>query len=72
MAARYAPLNLPAQVHDLPHNYGQCLIQFDGTGYYTALEHLDKLNDFIDLGEVDHDDVKLKLFAQSLSGEVEK
>lgn len=33
---------------------------------------MDKLNDFIDLEEVEHEDVKLRIFAQSLSGEVKK
>ena len=35
-------------------------------------KHLDKLNDFIDLEEVDHEDAKLELFVQSFSGEVKK
>jgi hypothetical protein len=33
---------------------------------------LDWFNDFVDLEEVDHEDAKLRLFAQSLSGEVKK
>ena len=30
---------------------------------------MDRFEDFIDLKEVDHDDAKMRLFAQSLSGE---
>jgi hypothetical protein len=33
---------------------------------------LDWFNDFVDLEEVDHEDAKLRLFAQSLSEEVRK
>lgn len=64
MDALYAPLDLGGQIHDLPQNYGQRLIQFDGIGYYTNQQHVDKLNDFIDLEEVDDENVKLRHFAQ--------
>ena len=70
MAARYAPLNLQDQLHDLPVNYGKRSLQFDGTSFFTAHQHVDKLNVFIELEEVAHEHVKLRLFAQSLSGEV--
>jgi len=33
---------------------------------------VERFNDFIDLEEVDHEDVKMRLFAQSFSGEVKK
>jgi hypothetical protein len=33
---------------------------------------LDWFNDFVDLEDVDHEDVKMQLFTQSLSGEVRK
>jgi len=33
---------------------------------------LDIFNDFVDLEEVDYDDVKMRLFAQSFVGEVKK
>lgn len=63
MEARYAPLVLPAQLHDLPLNYGQRLPQYDGIGEFTAKQHVDKVIDFMDLEEVDHDDVKIRVFA---------
>jgi len=56
----------------MPQNYGQCIPQFDGTGPITAQQHLDKMNDFNGLEEVDDDDVKMRLFAQSLAREVRK
>ena len=33
---------------------------------------MDRFDDFIDLEEVDYDDAKMILFAQSLSGEVKR
>ena len=38
----------------------------------TTQQHLDRFNDFIDLKEVDHEDAKMRLFAQSFYGEVKK
>lgn len=63
MAARYTPLDLPTPLYDLPLNYKQCLLQFYGIGPLTTQQNVGKLNDFIDLEEVDHEDVKLRLFA---------
>ena len=72
MAARFAPLRLPAVLHDLPQNYSQRISLFDGEGDITAKQHVAKFEDFIDLEEVDYPDVKMQLFAQSLSGEAKK
>ena len=33
------------------------------------MQHMDRFEDFIDLEEVDYDDAKMRLFAQSLSSE---
>ena len=59
MAARFAPLHLPAVLHDLPQNYSQRISLFDGEGDITAKQHVAKFEDFIDLEEVDHLDVKV-------------
>lgn len=72
MVARYAPLNLPAQLNPLPQNFGQRLPQYDGICELTTRQHADKVINFIDLGEVDHEDVKMRLLAHSFSGEVKK
>jgi hypothetical protein len=72
MAARFSPLALPSQLHDLPHNYAQRIKSYDVEENASAQKHLDWFNDFVDLEEVDHEDVKVRLFAQSLSGEVRK
>jgi hypothetical protein len=72
MAARYAPLVLAAPLHNMPQDYQTRIPQFDGTGNMTAQQHVDKMNDFFDLQEVDEEDVKMRLFSQSLNGEVRK
>jgi hypothetical protein len=72
MAARYAPLVLAAPLHPMPQDYQTRLPQFDGTGPLNAQQHVDKMNDYFDLQEVDEADVQMRLFAQSLTGEVKK
>jgi hypothetical protein len=72
MAARFAPLILPAQLHDFPQNYSQRIKLYDVEGNVSAQKHLDWFNDFVDLEEVDYADVKMRLFTQSFVGEVRK
>jgi hypothetical protein len=68
MEARFSPLVLPSQLHDLPQNYNQRIKSYDAEENVSAQKHLDWFNDFVDLEEVDDEDVKVRLFAQSLSG----
>ena len=70
MAARFVPLVLPTQLHDMP--YSQRIKTYGVEGHITAQQHLDRFNDYCDFEEVDYEDVKLRLFAQSFSGEVKK
>ena len=72
MAAKFPPLALHAQLHDLPHNYAQRIKSYDAEENGSAEKHLDWFNDFVDLEEVDHEDAKIRLFPQSLLGEVKK
>ena len=72
MVATFAPLVLPAQLHDLPQAYSQRINTYGAEGDITAQQHLDRFNDFCDLEEVDYEDAKLRLFAQIFSGEVKK
>jgi hypothetical protein len=74
MAARFTPLSFPltTQLHDLPQNYNHRIKLYDAKGNASAEKHLDWFNDFFDLEEVDHEDAKMRLFTQSLSGEVIK
>lgn len=45
---------------------------FDDNGAYNAQQHVDRMNDVFDLQEVDEADVKMRLFAQNLGGDVKK
>ena len=72
MAARFAPLALPAQLHDLPQNYAQRIKSFGNEGHITTQHHVDRFMDFIDLEEVDHEDAIMRLFSHSFTGEVKK
>jgi len=70
--ARYAPLDLPAVLHDLPSKYAARIPTWGGDEDITVEEHVDRFNDFVDREEVDDEDVKLRLFAQTFIGEVRK
>jgi hypothetical protein len=72
MAARYAPLVLGAPLHDMPQDYQMRLTQFDGTRSLNAQKHVDKMNDYFYLEEVDEDEFQMRLFAQSLTGDIKK
>ena len=70
--ARFSPLALPAVLHDLPLNYAQRISLYDGEENVTAKYQVGKFHEFIDLEEVYYEDVKMRLFAYSLSGEAKK
>jgi hypothetical protein len=68
---RYKPLDLPPILHDLPVNYIDNLPRFDGENEkITAEKHVQNLEDFLDLYEVEDDDVYIRMFALSLGGKV--
>jgi hypothetical protein len=68
---RYKPLVLPSILHDLPANYGNNLPRFDGENMKITVEkHIQSLEDFLDLFEVEEDDVCIRMFAVSLQGKV--
>lgn len=69
---RYAPLALPTIFHDLPSKYAATIPTWGGDEEIIVEEHVDKFNDFIDREEVDDEDVKLRLFAQTFIDEVRK
>ena len=72
MAARFAPLVLLAQLHDLPLGYSQRIRTYGVEGDVSAQQHIIRFNDFCDLEEVDHEDAKMRLFSQSLTSEVKE
>jgi hypothetical protein len=67
----YSPLVLASPLHAMPQDYQNRLPQFDGTGPLNA-QHVDKMNDYFDLQEVDEDDLQMILFSQSLTRKVKK
>ena len=68
----FSTILLPMTLHDLPPGYSTRLKQFNGERGYLAEEHLGWFLDSVDLEEVYHDDVNVRLFAQTLAGEVRK
>lgn len=73
MAARFAPLALPQNLHDMPADYQSKIPMFDGTPQsVTAQQHVDKMTTFFDLYELDEEDVTMRLFVQTFGGEVRK
>jgi hypothetical protein len=72
MATKFSPFILPAQLDDLPQDYNLRIKLFDAEGNISTQNHLNWFNDFIDLEEVDFEDVKMRLFTQSLAREARK
>lgn len=73
MAARFAPLALPQNLHDMPADYQSKIPMFDGTPQsVSAQQHIDKMANFCDLYEIDEEDVTMRLFVQTFEGEVRK
>ena len=72
MATWYAPLVLPVPLVNLPQDYQSKIPLYDASNATTASQHVDKMNDYFDRNEIDDDSIKLRLFSQSLGGEVRK
>ena len=62
MAARYAPSVSVSPLHAMPQDYQTRLPQFDGTRPLNTQQHVDKMNDYFDLQEVDEADIQMRLF----------
>lgn len=60
--ARYAPLVLPAVLHELSSKYAARIPTWGSDEEILAEEFVDRFSDFIDREEVDDKDVKLRLF----------
>jgi hypothetical protein len=63
MEARYAPFVLSTPLHAMPRDYQTKLPQFDGTVPLNAQQHVDKMNYYFDLQEVDEADVQIRFFS---------
>jgi hypothetical protein len=72
MEAKFSPLIFPIQLHDLPQYYNLRIKLYDVEGNISAQKHLDWFNDFIELEELDFEDVKMRMFTQILAREVRK
>jgi len=70
MANRYAPLQLPANPRAMPQDYQTKISYFDSTGFDSARQHTKKIQDYFENSEIDDDGVRMKIFVQSLTGDV--
>jgi len=70
MANRYAPLQLPTNIGAMPQDYQSKITYFDGTGTYIAQQHTKKMTNYFENYEIDDDDVRMKVFVQSLIRDV--
>ena len=70
MENRYAPLVLPAVLNQMPADYSKSIKQFGGDDDYTAKQHVQCFKDYCELNEIDHEDVQMRLFSQSLRTDV--
>jgi len=68
---RYKPLVLPSVLHAFPKNYDLYLPRFDDEcKNVNAEQHVQNFESFLDLFEVDEEDVSIRLFALSLQAKV--
>ena len=71
IAARYTPLVLPQPLNALPgRDYHKYFPKFDAQGEVTAEMHWEAFVAFTDDHNYEHTDVWMRLFVQSLAGEV--
>ena len=70
---RYMPLRLPQILHDFPTKHYKYLLEFDGRSEScTTKKHLQDFEYFLDLFEIEHDDVCMRSFSQYLQGHVKR
>ena len=70
--ARNGPLALPPLLHPVPENYLKLLPKYNSEINIDAEEHLDAFQNYMDDLKVEHEDVYMRLFVQSLEGEPRK
>lgn len=69
---RNAPFQLPQSFNQMPHVYHKIIPRFTGEYEQTAEDHVSIFCNFADSLNVEHLDVILSLFVQSLDGETRK
>ena len=67
---RYKPLIFPPVLNPLPANHPEYLPIFDGENGITAQKDIQAFEDYLNIFEVEDEDVSLRLFSLSLQGEV--
>jgi len=72
MAAWYAPLVLPQPLAPLPNDYQSKIPHYPAREPTTAQHHVDMIEDSFDYMEIADESIKMRIFAQSLGGEVKK
>jgi hypothetical protein len=66
---RYSPLKLLSILHDFPLKHYKYLIRFDGEiDGHSAEKHIHVFEHFIEIFEIEHDDVSMRAFSQPLQG----
>ena len=69
----YRPLHVPPILHDFPTKHHKYLPKFDGESKnLTTEKHLQSFEHFLDLFEVEHDDVCMRYFSQSFQGDAKE
>lgn len=68
--ARYATLHLPNQLNNFPDGYLKHLPRFNGEADLSIEDHLATFLDFLDNMTIEHEDVYMQLFVQSLERNV--
>ena len=71
--SQYKPLHSLPILHDFPAKHYKYLPKFDGESKDLTVEkHLQDFEHFFDLFEIEHDDVCMRDFAQSLQGDAKE
>jgi hypothetical protein len=66
----FKPLKLPAHLHPYPPYFVEYLPHFTGENHISAEKHLEAFVNFVDNLEIVHEDIVMRLFSKSLTGEV--
>ena len=72
IVSRYGPLNFPNNLHDMHDIYLNIFPKFDREKYVTIEYHMDTFQYFTNSLLIEDDDVHMRLFVQTLEGEVIK
>jgi hypothetical protein len=67
---RNKALRVSLVFHDMPTKYPKDLPRFNGDDAFTPEEHITTFQDYIDYLEIKHDDVFMRIFCHSLTGDV--